>query len=204
MSQHPKDFDKQYDDGLDDEVARSTRIARPTRPGERREMKTAAELAAERGSEPSRPFWIDIQLMSVPLFAGFVFGICGALAAGSVEFTLRSFAEEAGLNRIIFVAVPALFAMLFAIVVFQDARAKITRVAQSVSRGILVALLTWAAFSALATFVWCRPENYGSCYGNFLLISGIVGGGPMLIAAFVAGALVGWLIKQQRLGWIME
>ncbi|MCU0952348.1 MAG: hypothetical protein MUC68_15125, partial [Burkholderiaceae bacterium] len=182
MSQHPKDFDKQYDDGLDDEVARSTRIARPTRPGERREMKTAAELAAERGSEPSRPFWIDIQLMSVPLFAGFVFGICGALAAGSVEFTLRSFAEEAGLNRIIFVAVPALFAMLFAIVVFQDARAKITRVAQSVSRGILVALLTWAAFSALATFVWCRPENYGSCYGNFLLISGIVGGGPMLIA----------------------
>jgi uncharacterized BrkB/YihY/UPF0761 family membrane protein len=204
MSQHPKDFDKQYDDGLDDEVARSTRIARPTRPGERREMKTEAELAAERGSEPSRPFWIDIQLMSVPLFAGFVFGICGALAAGSVEFTLRAFAEEAGLNRIIFVAVPALFAMLFAIMVYQNARAKITRIAQSVSRGILVALLTWAAFSALATFVWCRPENYGSCYGNFLLISGIVGGGPMLIAAFIAGALVGWLIQQQRLGWIME
>jgi hypothetical protein len=204
MSQHPKDFDKQYDDGLDEEVARTTRIARPTRPGERREMKTDAELRAERGSEPSRPFWIDIQLMSVPLFAGFVFGICGALAAGSVEFTLRRFAEEAGLNRIIFVAVPALFAMLFAIMVFQNARAKITRVAQSVSRGILVALMTWAAFSALATFVWCRPENYTSCYGNFLLISGIVGGGPMLIAAFVAGALVGWLIKQQRLGWIME
>lgn len=202
-SQHPRDFDKEYNDGLDDEVTRMTRV---TRVGERREMKTEAELAAERAAAegPSRGFWLDLQLMSVPLFAGFVFGICAALAAGSVEFTLRAFAEEAGLNRFIFVAVPALFAMMFAILVFQHAREKITRVSHSISRGILVALLTWAAFSALATFTWCLPENYGTCYGNFLLISGIVGGGPMLIAALVAGALVGWLIKQQRLGWIME
>jgi hypothetical protein len=200
-SRTPKDFDKEYGDGLDEEV---TRMARGDRAGERREMKTEAELAAERSELPSRPLWFDIQLMSVPLFAGFVFGICAALAAGSVEFTLRRFAEEAGLNRFIFVAVPALFAMMFAIVIYQNAKAKIKQIGQSVTRGLLVALLTWAAFSALATWTWCLPENYGSCYGNFLLITGVVGGGPMLVAALVAGWLVGWLIKQQQLSWVME
>jgi hypothetical protein len=200
-SRTPKDFDKEYGDGLDEEV---TRMARGDRAGERREMKTGAELAAERSELPSRPLWFDIQLMSVPLFAGFVFGICGALAAGSVEFTLRRFAEEAGLNRFIFVAVPALFAMMFAIMIYQNAKAKIKQIGQSITRGILVALLTWAAFSALATWTWCLPENYGSCYGNFLLITGVVGGGPMLVAALVAGWLVGWLIKQQQLSWVME
>jgi hypothetical protein len=200
-SRTPKDFDKEYGDGLDEEV---TRMARGDRAGERREMKTGAELAAERSELPSRPLWFDIQLMSVPLFAGFVFGICAALAAGSVEFTLRRFAEEAGLNRFIFVAVPALFAMMFAIMIYQNAKAKIKQIGQSITRGILVALLTWAAFSALATWTWCLPENYGSCYGNFLLITGVVGGGPMLVAALVAGWLVGWLIKQQQLSWVME
>lgn len=200
-SRTPKDFDKEYGDGLDEEV---TRMARGDRAGERREMKTEAELAAERSDLPSRPLWFDIQLMSVPLFAGFVFGICAALAAGSVEFTLRRFAEEAGLNRFIFVAVPALFAMMFAIVIYQSAKAKIKQIGQSVTRGLLVALLTWAAFSALATWTWCLPENYGTCYGNFLLITGVVGGGPMLVAALVAGWLVGWLIKQQQLSWVME
>jgi len=200
--QDPKDFEKEYGDGLDEEV---TRMVRGDRRHERREMKTAAELAAERRpDEASRPLWADIQLMSVPLFAGFVFGICGALAAGSVEFTLRRFAEEGGINRFIFVAVPALFSMMFAIFIYQNAKTKITRVSQSMSRALLVALLTWAAFSALATWTWCLPENYNACYGNFLLITGLVGGGPMLIAALVAGALVGWLIKQQQLSWVME
>jgi hypothetical protein len=200
-SRTPKDFDKEYGDGLDEEV---TRMARGDRAGERREMKTAAELAAERSELPSRPLWFDVQLMSVPLFAGFVFGICAALAAGSVEFTLRRFAEEAGLNRFIFVAVPALFAMMFAIMIYQNAKAKIKQIGQSVTRGLLVALLTWGAFSALATWTWCLPENYGTCYGNFLLITGVVGGGPMLVAALVAGWLEGWLIKQQQLSWVME
>jgi hypothetical protein len=201
-TQRPRGFDENYGDGLDDEVGRATVAARGQ---ERSEMLSPAELAALRKPvEASRPVWFDVQLMSVPLFAGFMFGICGALAAGSVEFTLRRFAEEVGLNRAIFVAVPALFSMMFAIFVYQRARAKITQVSQSISRGLLVALLTWAAFSALATWTWCLPENYGTCYGNFLLVSGLVGGGPMLIAALVAGAVVGWLIKQQRLGWIME
>lgn len=197
----PAGFDQRYNDGLDDEAVapRARAAASPRRP--------ALEADTEPPQEAPRrllPSLLDVQLMSVPLFAGFVFGICGALAAGSVEFTLRRFADEAGLSRSIFVAVPALFAMMFAIVVYQRARLRIVNVAQSVSRAILVALLTWASFSALATWTWCLPENYGSCYGNFLLVSGIIGGGPMLIAALVSGALVGWLIKQQRLGWLME
>lgn len=201
-TQRPRGFEEHYGDGLDDEVDRATIAARPK---QQSEMLSPTELAAMRKpAETTRPAWFDVQLMSVPLFAGFMFGICAALAAGSVEFTLRRFAEEVGLNRAIFVAVPALFSMMFAIFVYQRARAKITRVSQSISRGLLVALLTWASFSALATWTWCLPENYSTCYGNFLLVSGIVGGGPMLLAALVAGALVGWLIKQQRLGWIME
>jgi hypothetical protein len=37
-----------------------------------------------------------------------------------------------------------------------------------------------------------------------MLVSGIIGGGPMLLAALGAGALVGWLIKRRRLHWIMK
>ena len=77
--------------------------------------------------------------MTVPLFAGFVFGIFGMLAAGSVEYTLREFASEGGVNRLIFVAVPGLFAMMFALVVYQHAEKRISTVAQSLSRGVLVA-----------------------------------------------------------------
>jgi hypothetical protein len=140
--------------------------------------------------------------MTVPLFAGFVFGIFGMLAASSVEFTLREFAAEAGVNRLIFVAVPGLFAMMYAMVIFQDAEKRVTTVGQSLSRSILVALLTWVSFSALATWVWSPSDAFG-WFSKALLISGIIGGGPMLLAALAAGGLVGWLIKRRQLHWIM-
>jgi len=137
-----------------------------------------------------------MQWMTVPLFAGFVFGIFGMLAAGSVEFTLREFANEGGVNRLIFVAVPGLFAMMFAMMIYQRAEKRITTVAQSLSRGVLVALLTWISFSMLATWVW-SPSNAVRFFSTALLVSGNIGGGPMLIAALCAGGLVGWLIKQR-------
>lgn len=140
--------------------------------------------------------------MTVPLFAGFVFGIFGMLAAGSVEFTLREFANEGGVNRAIFVAVPGLFSMMFGMIVFQHAEKRITTIAQALSRGLLVALLTWISFSALATWVW-SPADAVRFFSRVLLISGIIGGGPMLIAALGAAALVGWLIKRRQLHWIM-
>jgi hypothetical protein len=140
--------------------------------------------------------------MTVPLFAGFVFGIFGMLAAGSVEYTLREFAAEGGVNRLIFVAVPGLFAMMFALMIYQHAEKRITTVAQSLSRAILVALLTWISFSVLATWVW-SPANSLRWFSTALIVSGIIGGGPMLIAALGAGGLVGWLIKRRQLHWIM-
>jgi hypothetical protein len=157
-------------------------------------------------AESGDGFWSrlvsSVQWVTVPLFAGFVFGICGMLAAGSVEFTLREFAEESGVNRAIFIAVPGLFAMMFALIVYQQADKRITRVSQSLSRGILVALLTWIAFSALAAWAW-GPTDYWRFFSTVLLVSGIIGGGPMLAAALIAGGLVGWLIKRRQLHWIM-
>lgn len=142
-----------------------------------------------------------MRYMTVPLFAGFMFGIFGMLAAASVEYTLREFASEGGVNRFIFVAVPGLFAMMFALIVYQQAEKRITTVAQSLSRGILVALLTWISFSVLATWVW-SPSNAFRFFSTAMLVSGIIGGGPMLIAALSAGGLVGWLIKRRQLHWI--
>ena len=133
-------------------------------------------------------------MISPAIIAGLVFGACGLLAAAAVEFLLRSFADQAGINRWIFVAVPGLFAMLYAMVLFQDARRRIKRLGESVSRGILIALLTWFSFSLLATMVWCTAKDVGQCFGHTLLASAIVGGGPMLAAALVAGLLTGVLI----------
>lgn len=135
-----------------------------------------------------------MKYLSIPLLAALVFGVCGGLAATSVEFTLREFAAEGGVNRWIFVAVPGLFAMLFALVVYQGAEKRVKNINQSVSRGLLVALLSWAAFSALATAVWFPFEDFYRWYSTILLISGVVGGGPILLAALVAGAIAGWLI----------
>jgi len=150
--------------------------------------------------QPSR----FLQVMTVPLFAAMIFAVCSLRAAGSIEFTLRTFAQEGGVSSIIFVVVPGLFAMLFALFLYQDAQRKVRRIADSLSRGLLVGLLTWASVSALATWVWCLPENYLSCYGNFLLVSGIIGGGPMLAAALTAGALVGWIIRQKNLASLFD
>ncbi|SPJ18805.1 membrane hypothetical protein [Burkholderiales bacterium] len=133
-------------------------------------------------------------MISPAVIASLVFGACGLLAAAAVEYILRTVADEAGINRWIFVAVPGLFAMLFAMLLYQDARRKIKRLGESISRGILIALLTWISFSLLATWAWCPPHQIGQCFGHTLLAAAIVGGGPMLAAALVAGVLTGVLI----------
>jgi hypothetical protein len=132
--------------------------------------------------------------MTPATVASLVFFVFSLVAAGAVEFLLRAFAEEAGLNRWMFAAVPALFSMLFALIVFQNAERKIKKVGESVSRGILVMLLTWVSFAALASWTWCQPADFGACMSHTLIISGVVGGGPMLIGALGAGILTGVLI----------
>jgi hypothetical protein len=132
--------------------------------------------------------------MSPATIASLVFFVCSMIAAAAVEFLLHAFAEEAGVNRWVFAAVPALFAMLYAMIIYQSAERKIRRVGESVSRGILVMLLTWLSFSALVTWTWCKPHDFGSCLGTTLLVSGMVGGGPMLLSALGGGVLSGVLI----------
>jgi hypothetical protein len=186
-------MNRKYDDGLDEEEN-----APP-----RRTAVTRIETAPEEPSEGLISRLVSsVQWITIPLFAALVFGICAMLAASTVGWAMRRFAEESGVNPLIFVAVPGLFAVMFALVVYQNADKRITRISQSISRGILVALLTWISFSALATWAW-GPTDFLPYFSNVLLLSGIIGGGPMLAAALVAGWLVGWLIKQRKLGWIM-
>lgn len=136
--------------------------------------------------------------LSTPVMAALLFGLFGAFAALAAQALLVRFATEAGVSSWIFISVPALFAMLFALIVYQGADRFVTRVNQSFSRGILVAVLTWVAFSMLATWAWCPPEEYGGCFSNALLLSGMVGGGPMLLASLIAGGIVGYLITRRQ------
>ena len=48
-------------------------------------------------------------MISPAMIAALIFGACGLVGAAAVEFMLRTVAQDAGVNRWIFVAVPALF-----------------------------------------------------------------------------------------------
>jgi hypothetical protein len=145
---------------------------------------------------------VKLRPLNTPIMAGLVFGICGLLGAVVVQNTLRDLAREGGVDAWVLAAVPGLFAAMFALIIYQGADQRVKSINQSLSRGLLVALLTWMTFSGLATWVWCLPENYGSCFSNVLLISGVAGGGPMLAAALVAGGIVGWLIQHRAKTWV--
>jgi hypothetical protein len=93
--------------------------------------------------------------------------------------------------------VPALIAMLFALIVYQNADRKIRRLEESLSRGILVMLMTWVSFSALITCAWYNPGEFASSLGTTLLATGIAGGGPMLLDALGAGIVAGFLILRK-------
>jgi hypothetical protein len=143
-----------------------------------------------------------VKHLSPPVIAALLFAICGGLAAASMQFTLREFAIESGVNRWVFVAVPGLFSALFAMLVYQGAEKRVRTVGQSISRGLLVALLTWFGFSALATAVWFPIEDFTHWLSTVLLISGVVGGGPMLLAGLIPGALVGLLLRRRSSSWV--
>jgi hypothetical protein len=133
-------------------------------------------------------------MISAATIASLVFFVFSLMAAGTVEFLLKAFAEEAGVNRWVFVMVPALLAMLYSLIIYQNADRKIRRVGESVSRGILVMLMTWVSFAALTGWTWCQPREFGACLSTTLLVSGVVGGGPMLLGALSASILTGFLI----------
>ena len=135
------------------------------------------------------------QPLSIPTLAALLFGAFGALAAASAYPLMSRFAHEAYVSEWVFIAVPALLATLFALLVYRGAAGRVRNIGQSLSRGLLVAILTWAGFSAMATWMWCIPTNYGECFRDALMVSGVLGGGQLLLATLAAAAIVGYAIR---------
>lgn len=140
------------------------------------------------------------QHLSIPVLAAALFALFGALAAASTWWVLVKFAREAGISVWVFVSVPALFSAMFALIVYQGAAKHLTTISQSLTRGLLVAILTWLSFSWLATWAWCLPEHYADCFSQTLLVSGAVGGGQLLLAALISAAITGYAIRQRTAG----
>jgi hypothetical protein len=138
--------------------------------------------------------------LSIPILAALLFGAFGVAAAASAYPLMNRFAQEAGVAEWVFIALPALLAALFAMLVYRGAAGRVRSISQSLSRGLLVAILTWAGFAAMATWMWCIPANYGECFRDALMISGALGGGQLLLAALAAAAIVGYAIRSRAAG----
>jgi len=132
--------------------------------------------------------------LSIPATVALVFGACTAIAIAIIGIVANLFENELGIGRWVFVAVPSLFGALFAVLIYQGAERTVRSIRDALSRSLLVALVTWIAVGALATAVWCVPSQYGACLGKSLLLTGLVGGGPLLLATLVAGAIGGYII----------
>lgn len=134
----------------------------------------------------------------VPVISAAIFGLCVLAATATLGFPLRDFSAQVGVPQWLMIAIPGLLAMLFALIVYGRATTRMAVMSQSLSRALLVALLTWLAFSSLATVLWCLPERYAACLSNSLAVTGMVGGGPLLIASLVAGFIVGKIVLRVR------
>jgi hypothetical protein len=139
--------------------------------------------------------------MPLTVFAMLVFGICTLLAAGSVEAVMRDFAGEVGVSTLVFIVVPALFAMLFTLLLYRKAVIEIKDIKQSLSRAVPVAIFTWLAVTLYVSWLWCPGYRLLSCTRDVALVTGIIGGGPLLIATLIAGAVVGGVLKR-RVDWL--
>lgn len=139
--------------------------------------------------------------MPVVIFAMLVFGICTWLAAGVVETLMRNFAGEADVPTWVFVIVPGLFAMLFALFLYRKAASNITGIKQSLSRALTVALCTWVAVTLYISSLWCPGYRVLSCARDVALVTAVVGGGPLLLGALIAGTIIGIVLKR-RVDWL--
>lgn len=139
--------------------------------------------------------------MPVTVFAMLVFGICCLLGAGLVEPVMRNFAGEAGVPTWAFIIVPGLLSMLFALLLYRKAASEISGIRQSLSRAVSVALLTWLVLSAYISFLWCPGYRALSCARDVMLVTTVIGGGPLLLAALIAGTIVGIVLKR-RVDWL--
>jgi len=139
--------------------------------------------------------------MPVAVFATLVFGICTWLGAGAVEPVMRDFAVETGVSAWVFVIVPGLMAMLFSLLLYRKAVGTIDGIRKSLSRALLVGLVTWLAVAGFVSSLWCPGYRALSCARDVALVTGIIGGGPLLVAMLIAGTIVGIVIKR-RVDWL--
>jgi len=139
--------------------------------------------------------------MPLQLFIVLVFGICCWLAIAIIEPLMRSFAIEAGMSSWLFIAIPGLLAMLFSVLSYLRATDRVTSMDKSLSRALLVALATWIAVAGIIAWLWCPSHSALRCTSYALIMTGIVGGGPLLAGAMIAGALVG-LVLRSRPAWV--
>jgi hypothetical protein len=139
--------------------------------------------------------------MPVSIFAMLVFAICTWLGLGVIEPVMRDFAGEAGVRIWVFVIVPGLLAMLYALLLFHKAAIEFNTLEQSASRALTVAIATWITASALIAYMWCPASKALGCTMNVALVSGVIGGGPLLMACLIAGGIVGMVLKR-RVAWL--
>lgn len=196
-----------YNDGLDEAFARpsaqrvtgahaASARTQHTRPATtRRDMKRTEELLgkADEAASRARPSRGPI-LMSAPVIAGIVFGMLALVACASVLPMLTRFADAAAISTALVIAVPVFFAVMFALLFFRGGASGGWPAA--IGRGIAVAMATWPAFSAVAASIWCGPGTFLSCFGGVLLVTGVVGGGPMLLASLIGGAVMAWRLRR--------
>jgi hypothetical protein len=139
--------------------------------------------------------------MPIAIFSMLVFAIFTWLGAGTIEAVMRDFAAQVGMQTWVFVAVPGLFTMLFGMLLFHNAATRVKTIQESMSRALLVGIATWIALTAMISFMWCPDYRMLRCSSDVLLVTGIVGGGPLLAAVLLAGLVIGLVLKR-RVGWL--
>jgi hypothetical protein len=139
--------------------------------------------------------------MPIAIFAMVLFATCTWLGAGTVEAVMSDFATEVGMPTWVFIAIPGLLTMLFSFLLYHDAPKRITAMREAITRAILVAILTWIGVAAMISYLWCPASRRLDCTSDVLIVSGIVGGGPLLAAALVAGFVIGTLVLR-RVNWL--
>lgn len=139
--------------------------------------------------------------MPIAVFAMLVFAIFTWLGAGTVETVMNDFANEVGMPTWIFIAIPGLLSMLFSFLLYQNAAAKVATLRESMTRALLVGIATWIGVAAMIAYMWCPGSRTLACTSDVLLVTGVVGGGPLLVAVLVAGFVVGTLVLR-RVTWL--
>lgn len=139
--------------------------------------------------------------MPIAVFAMLLFASFTWLGAGMVETLMVDFADEVGIPTWVFVAIPGLLAMLFSFLLYQRAGERIATVRESLTRALAVGIATWLGIAVMISHLWCPESRTLHCTSDVLLVTGIVGGGPLLAAVLIAGFVVGTLVLR-RVTWL--